>query len=133
MVLPFIAAYLTRKASHKLFSYGKAFVNTFLGAIIVIAVSVNREVILNFTPDLNNVYLLSASIPIFGLLVYYLVKDKDKPAAVNYSLYTVVKNRGLGLALALFFFSNQVAIPSIIGLITEVVYFIIFKKFIVKV
>ena len=133
MLLPFIAAYLIRKATHKIFRYGKAVVNTFLGCIIVIAVSVNREAILNFTPDLNNVYLLSASIPIFGLLVYYLAKDKDKPAAVNYSLYTVVKNRGLGLALALFFFSNNVAIPSIIGLITEVVYFIIFKKFIVKV
>jgi BASS family bile acid:Na+ symporter len=133
MVLPFMAAYLTRKMTHKVFSYGKALINLFLGGIIIFAVSVNRESILSFTPDLGNVYLLSASIPVFGLLVYYLAKDKDKPAAINYSLYTVVKNRGLGLALALFFFSNQVAIPSIIGLITEVVYFIIFKKFIVKV
>ena len=133
MVLPFIAAYLTRKRDYKVFSYGKALINMFLGCIIIIAVSVNRESILSFTPGLGNVYLLSALIPIFGLLVYYLAKDGGKAAAVNYSLYTVVKNRGLGLALALFFFSNQVAIPLIIGLITEVVYFIIFKKFIVKV
>ena len=119
--------------THKVFNYGKAVINAFLGGIIIIAVSVNRESILNFTPGLGNVYLISVSITIFGLLVYYLAKDSGKPAAINYSLYTVLKNRGLGLALALFFFSNQVAIPSIIGLITEVIYFIIFKKFILKV
>ncbi|MGV8086278.1 MAG: hypothetical protein ACP5N1_01480 [Candidatus Woesearchaeota archaeon] len=135
ILLPIFLAYVTRNVHSKIFDYTKIINNILIGLIVFMVVSVNRKTLLNVT-DTNIITIFIINILIIfilGLGVYYISKryvaDND---AIDYSLYATQKNEATGLTIALLMFSANTAIPLIIALVLQFVYFMIFERFIIN-
>jgi BASS family bile acid:Na+ symporter len=135
IVIPLILAYLSRKSSASIFNYTKIFTNLLIGIIIFITVSVNRETLLNIQNPLivTMIAISFGVIFILGLAVYFISrKFVPEMDAINYSLYATQKNEATGIALALVMFSHQVAIPLIIALVMQFIYFLVLERIIIR-
>ncbi|MFH1246991.1 MAG: hypothetical protein V1644_01295 [Candidatus Micrarchaeota archaeon] len=135
IILPTAISYIFRKSQAAIFNYSKAIVNLCMGILILISIQLNRDSFLNFSnPEMLYVYLINfLAIFVTGFLVYHLTKQNSGiKNAVNYMLYATQKNTGTAITIALTFFSPVVAIPAIIILVLQFLYFIVFEKIIIK-
>lgn len=135
IVIPGILAFFTRKSKFDMFRYTKPVTNVCLGLVLFIAVSLNKDLFFNMTSYILRVYLV-VILAVFGtgFLVYYLSKRFfNKAESINFSLYASQKNVGTAIAIALLMFNPLVAVPAIIALVMQFIYFIIFERFVLKV
>jgi len=135
IVIPFILAYFARNATWKIFDFSKVITNFLLGGIVLISISINRLVFLDvLNPVILKIFVINI-LAIFGLgLLVYFISRRFVPEmdAIAYSLYATQKNEGTGIVLALLLFSSQTVIPIIIALVLQFIYFMIFKRIILR-
>lgn len=134
MLIPAFLAYKTHKSRSRLFDYSKAAINVCLAAVIFISMSLNRAVFLGFTnKDVIYVYIINA-IVIFGLglLVYAASRKLFPKDAVAHTFYATQKNVGTSITLGIFLFNPDTAVPAIIALAMQFIYFIFFEQVFVK-
>jgi len=135
IIIPLILAYITRKSSSKVFDYTKIFTNILIGIIIFTTVSVNRSMLLNISdPSILKMLAISFGIVfIMGFAAYFIgrriVPEMD---AINYSLYATQKNEATGITLALVMFTHATAIPLILALVTQFIYFIVLERIVMR-
>jgi len=135
ILIPLFLAYLTRNAHSKIFSYTKMLTNILIGLIVFIVVSLNRSTLININ-DINIVHIFVINVTVIfvlGLTVYFFsrrfVPEMD---AIDYSLYATQKNEATGLAIALVMFTSNTAIPLIVALVVQFLYFIVFERFVIS-
>ncbi len=134
MLIPAFLAYKTHKSKSRLFNYSKAAINISLAAVIFISMSLNRTVFLDFNnKDIIYVYIINALV-IFGLglLVYAASKKLFPEDAIAYTFYATQKNVGTSITLGIFLFNPDTAVPAIIALAMQFIYFIFFEQIFVK-
>ncbi len=135
IVLPTFISYIFRRSTASIFSYSKAIVNLCMGILLFVSVQLNRDAFLDFSnPEMIYVYLINF-LAIFGtgILVYHFTKQiSGFRNAVNYTLYATQKNTGTSITLALALFNPLVAIPAIIIMVLQFLYFIVFEKIIIR-
>jgi bile acid:Na+ symporter, BASS family len=134
IIIPLILAYLTRNVESRIFSYSKAITNFLLGLVIILGMSLNRHVFFTFDTQTIYIYLISIiAILGTGLLVYLLTKySYGKGEAITYTLYATHKNVGSAITIALTFFAPITAVPAIVSLVVQVIFFIIFEKYFLR-
>jgi predicted Na+-dependent transporter len=104
--------------------------------IVLISISLNRSLLLNvFDAEIRTIILICVlAIFVLGLATYYLGRKLSSEIdAIDYSLYVTQKNEATGLAMAILMFNSTVAIPLIIALVVQFLYFIVFERFVIKV
>ena len=66
-------------------------------------------------------------------LVYFIAKlNFEKSEAINFSLYASQKNVGTAIAIALLIFNPVVAVPAVIALVVQFLYFLVFERIVLK-
>lgn len=131
IIIPTSAAYFFAKSELKLFEYSKSITNLAIGLLIFISVALNKQTLLDFTnPVLIKIYLINAvAIGITGTAVYLIARrTREHKESTNYALYASQKNVGTAITLAVFLFNPLTAIPAIIALILQFIYFIILER-----
>ena len=134
MITPMFIAYMTSKSKSKLFDYSKSITNICLGLVVFISISLNRKVFFDFSnSDIIYVYLINFLV-IFGLglMVYFVSRWLVKEEAVTYSFYASQKNVGTAITLGVLLFNPNTAVPAIIALALQFMYFIFFEELFVK-
>ncbi|MBU2560702.1 MAG: hypothetical protein KKD17_00230 [Nanoarchaeota archaeon] len=134
ILVPMYLAYRTYRSDSRLFDYEKALTNICLGIVIFISMSINRGVFFDFAADgVLYVYLVSF-LAIFGtgLAVYFISRRLAPGSAVAYSFYASQKNVGTAITLGIFLFNPDTAVPAIIALAMQFIYFILFEELFVK-
>ncbi|HIH31276.1 TPA: hypothetical protein HA235_01075 [Candidatus Woesearchaeota archaeon] len=134
IIIPGIFAYLLRDRKSKVFNYTKSITNICLALVLFIAVSVNREVFFTLNRNVLLSYFISF-LAIFGtgLIVYFIAKlNFEKSEAINFSLYASQKNVGTAIAIALLIFNPVVAVPAVIALVVQFLYFLVFERIVLK-
>ncbi len=135
IVIPTFLSFIFRRSRASIFDYSKAIVNLCMGILLFVSVELNRAAFLDFSnPEIIYVYLINF-LAIFGtgILVYHFTKHVSGfRNAVNYTLYATQKNTGTSITLALALFNPIVAIPAIIIMVLQFLYFIVFEKIIIR-
>ena len=131
IIIPMLAAWASAKSKNNLFNYTKSITNSCLGFIIFISIEINRHIFLDFNnPTLVRIYLIDfIAIFVLGAIVYTLSRmSTSHNEAINYSLYASQKNVGTAITLAIVLFHEYAAVPAIIALILQYIYFILLEK-----
>jgi BASS family bile acid:Na+ symporter len=135
ILLPIFLAYITKNVNSAIFNYTKIINNILLGLVVFTIISINRSTLLNMH-DINIIYVFIMNLLIIfalGLIVYFVSKKfVSRKDAIDYSLYATQKNEATGLAIVLLMFNNYVAIPLIIALVVQFLYFIFFERFVLS-
>lgn len=134
IIVPMYLAYRTYRSGSRLFDYEKAITNICLGIVIFISMSINRDVFFDLAADgVLYVYLVNF-LAIFGtgLAVYFISRRLSPGKAVAYSFYASQKNVGTSITLGIFLFNSDTAVPAIIALAMQFIYFIMFEELFVK-
>lgn len=135
IIVPLILAYLLSEKKFRLFSYSKIISNICLSAVLFIAVSLNRNFFLTFNSDTIKIYFLILSIFFLGGFLVYFITSRlfTKAEAINFTLYATQKNEGTALAISVGLFSSLTIIPVVIALLSQFLFFIFLKKYILKI
>ncbi len=134
MIIPGILAYLARNSTHSIFNYSKSIVNILFGVILYTGIALNRELIFSAPRDVLTVFVVNVII-VFGLgfgaylIGKHLFKKSD---AIMYGLYASHKNVSTSIAIAILLFTPTVALPSVVSLILQFVFFIVFERFLIR-
>ncbi|MBW2964015.1 hypothetical protein KY363_01020 [Candidatus Woesearchaeota archaeon] len=129
VIIPMYLAHKTRKSESRIFEYSKALVNICLGIVIFISIALNRGVFFDIgNRDVIMVYIINL-LAIFGLgvLTYTVTNWLSKKDAVPYSFYATQKNVGTSITLGILLFHPDTAVPAIIALAMQFIYFVFFK------
>ncbi|MBW2971503.1 hypothetical protein KY359_00565 [Candidatus Woesearchaeota archaeon] len=134
IIIPMFLAYKTCMSRSGLFDYSKAIINICLAAIIFVSISLNRAVFFDITnTDVIFVYIISLLVVFcLGVLTYSLTRKVSADDAVTYSFYATQKNVGTSITLGIFLFHPDTAVPAIIALAMQFIYFIFFEEVFVK-
>jgi predicted Na+-dependent transporter len=131
MILPGVLSWSLRKSKSIVFRLSKAIINSCLGVVIFISVSLNKGAFFDFSnPQIIIIYLINF-IAIFGtgFIVFHTLKHSSGfETAVNYGLYASQKNVGTSITIGLMLFAPTVAVPAIIALAMQFVFFILFER-----
>jgi BASS family bile acid:Na+ symporter len=134
MIVPLILSFLMRKVKSKIFEYTKAINNICLSLVLIIAVSLNRNAFFILDSDILKIYA-GVFLAIFGsgLLTYFILKRYYvRREVINFTLYASQKNEGTALAIAVSMFTPDAVIPIIFALVTQFMFFILFKKYVIN-
>ncbi len=131
IIVPMLAAWMSAKSKSSLFDYTKSITNICLGFVIFVSIEINRHIFLDFNNHtLVRIYLIDfIAIFVVGAVVYTLSRMyTSHHEAINYSLYASQKNVGTSITLAIVLFNEHAAVPAIIALILQYIYFILLEK-----
>jgi BASS family bile acid:Na+ symporter len=130
IIIPVLLAQKTWRSKARIFTYSKEILNILLAIVIFISISLNRTVFFNIS-DKSILYVYAINfLIIFGLgALTYILSGKNKTA---YSFYATQKNVGTSITLGLVLFHPDTAVPAIISLAVQMIYFILFKWTIIK-
>jgi BASS family bile acid:Na+ symporter len=134
IIIPMFLAYKTAKSDNRLFDYGKAIINMSLAAIIFVSIALNRDVFFNISDsDVISVYIISILIVFcMGFATYFLTRRRSPENATEYTFFATQKNLGTSITLGIFLFNPNTAVPAIITLVIQFLFFIFFEMFFVK-